>query len=78
MNCTVVKLGQVINCNGTLYEVEVPPLSYQDMWFWIYLSIYVVLVLFAGKLLIILVIILRIDYVLVFFLSIPLPPAYDT
>ena len=36
-------------CNGTLYDPYEEPLSYHDTMFWVYLSVYVALVLFAGK-----------------------------
>lgn len=48
MNCTFVEEEGVI-CNGTLYVLPEERLNYHDEWFWIYLGIYAILVLLAGK-----------------------------
>lgn len=43
-----VKNGDSVVCNGTTYEKLEQPLDYHNMWFWIFLGIYVALVIIAG------------------------------
>uniref|UniRef100_A0A2C9K129 CNNM transmembrane domain-containing protein n=1 Tax=Biomphalaria glabrata TaxID=6526 RepID=A0A2C9K129_BIOGL len=47
INCTIIS-DEVIQCNGTTYDLHEKVLTYTDEWFWIYIGIYVGLVIFAG------------------------------
>ena len=50
-NVTCLQLSEIeIHCHGLRYDEFEAPLSISDKMFWIYLGLYVVLVLFAGKL----------------------------
>lgn len=48
IECIYLDLDHIL-CNGTEYEQLEEKLSPSDSLFWIYLGIYIVLVLFAGK-----------------------------
>lgn len=49
IECVKKEFEDVIVCNGTTYEKPERPLDYHNMWFWIYLGIYITLVIIAGK-----------------------------
>lgn len=50
MTFVCVKVGEdSLMCNGTRYDLYEGALSYKDTMFWVYLGVYVGLVLFAGK-----------------------------
>lgn len=48
IECVKKEFEDVIVCNGTTYEKPERPLDYHNMWFWIYLGIYIALVIIAG------------------------------